>query len=65
MARALGVVSGRTRLQAYTLTLAEAFQLVAFGCFIALLIAAFLGKPPLGYGDLGAFRQDRSGGQNG
>jgi MFS transporter, DHA2 family, multidrug resistance protein len=64
-ARALGVVGNRTRLQAYTLTLADAFQLVAVACFIALLVAALIRKSPLGYGDLGGFQQGRTGDRNG
>jgi MFS transporter, DHA2 family, multidrug resistance protein len=65
VARALDIVTGRTRLQAYTLALSEAFQLVAIGCFVGLLIAASIRKSPLGYGDFGAFRQGRNGRQNG
>ena len=65
MARALNVLSSRTRLQAYTLTFIDGFQLIAFACVIALLVTALIRKFPFGYGDLGAFQQQRTERQNG
>jgi DHA2 family multidrug resistance protein len=56
--RAIGVISGRVRLQAYTLTFIEGFYLIAGACAVALLFAAFLRKSPLGYSDLSALSED-------
>ncbi len=55
--RALGVVSGRIRLQAYTLTFIDGFHLVAWACVLALLVIALLRRSPLNYGDLSAVQQ--------
>ncbi|HKE09561.1 MAG TPA: MFS transporter [Candidatus Acidoferrum sp.] len=51
--RAVGVVNGRVRLQAYTLTFIDGFHLIAWACVIALLLIALLHKSPLNYGELG------------
>lgn len=51
--RAAGVLSGRVRLQAYTLTFIDGFHLVAWGCVVALLLIALLRKSPLNYKQLG------------
>jgi len=61
---ALGVVGGRLRLQAYTLTFIDGFHLIAFACVLALLVIALVGKSPLDYGDVGA-SQEGIGRQNG
>jgi DHA2 family multidrug resistance protein len=50
--RAVGLVSGRLRLQAYTLTFIDGFHLLAWACVIALLLVALLRKSPLNYSDL-------------
>jgi hypothetical protein len=50
--RAIGVVAGRLRLQAFTLTFIDGFHLVAWACVLALLLAALLRKAPLNYGEL-------------
>jgi len=55
--RAVGIMSGRLRLQAYTLSIIDGFYLVAWTCVIALLLVALLRKSPLNYGDLSAFQQ--------
>jgi DHA2 family multidrug resistance protein len=55
--RAVGITSGRIRLQAYTLSLIDGFLLVAWGCACALIIVALLRKSPLTYGDLSAIQQ--------
>ncbi len=52
--RAAGVIAGRVRLQAYTLSIIDAFHLVAWGCVLALILICFLRPAPLDYGDLGA-----------
>ena len=48
--RAVGLVAGRIRLQAYILTFADGFHLVAWGCVLVMLVTAFLHKSPLSYG---------------
>ena len=50
--RAVGVISGRLRLQAYTLSIIDGFYLVAWACVVALLLVAMLRKSPLNYADL-------------
>jgi DHA2 family multidrug resistance protein len=51
--RAVGLVSARVRLQAYTLTFIDGFHLIAWACVAALLLIALLKKSPLHYGELG------------
>jgi len=55
--RAIGVISGRLRLEAYTLTFIDGFHLLAWSCVAALLLIALLHKPPMNYGDLCAFER--------
>src|SRR5271170_1048060 len=55
--RAVDIVGGRLRLQAYTLSLNDGFYLVAWICAIALLFVACLRESPLKYGDLNALQQ--------
>lgn len=50
--RAVGVISARLRLQAYTLSINDGFYLVAWACVVSLLLIALLRKSPLNYGDL-------------
>jgi DHA2 family multidrug resistance protein len=50
--RAVGIVSARLRLQAYSLSFIDGFHLIAWGCVIALLFVALLHKAPLNYGEL-------------
>ena len=50
--RAVGLTSGRVRLQAYTLTFIDGFHLIAWACVGALLLIALLRKSPLNYGEL-------------
>jgi DHA2 family multidrug resistance protein len=52
--KAAGVIGGRLRLQAYTLSLIDGFYLLAWTCVIALLLIALLRRSPLNYGDLSA-----------
>jgi DHA2 family multidrug resistance protein len=49
---AVGVINGRLRLQAYTLSIIDGFYLVAWACVVALLFIALLRKSPLNYADL-------------
>ena len=55
--RAIGVMSQRLKLQAYTLTFIDGFHLLAWSCVAALLLVALLKKSPMGYGDLSAVEQ--------
>ena len=55
--RAAGLMAGRLRLQAYTLSIIDGFYLLAWACVIALVLIALLRKSPLNYGDLGAVQQ--------
>jgi DHA2 family multidrug resistance protein len=52
--RAVGIVSGRIRLQAYTLTLIDGFYLVAWACVVVMLLSALLRKSPMKYGEISA-----------
>ena len=51
-ARAVDLIGARLRLQAYALSLIDGFLLVAWACFVGLLLTALLRKSPLNYGDL-------------
>lgn len=55
--RAVGLMSGRLRLQAYTLSFIDGFYLLAWSCVISMLLVALLRKSPLNYVDLGAIQQ--------
>src|SRR5215469_11381074 len=55
--RAVGVIGGRLRLEAYTLTFIDGFQLLAWSCVLALLLIALLRRSPLDYGDLSTLQQ--------
>lgn len=50
--RAVGLIGGRVRLQAYTLSFIDGFHLIAWACVGALLLVALLRKSPLNYGEL-------------
>lgn len=50
--RAVGLISARVRLQAYTLTFIDGFHLIVWGCVAGLLLIAMLKKSPLDYGEL-------------
>jgi len=51
--RAVDLIGGRVRLEAYTLAFIDGFHLIAWACVGALLLVALLRKPPLNYGELG------------
>ena len=57
MGRAIGVMGGRLRLEAYTLTFIDGFHLLAWSCVVALLLIALLRRSPLEYGDLSILQQ--------
>jgi MFS transporter, DHA2 family, multidrug resistance protein len=59
-ARAADLIAARLRLQAYALSLVDGFFLVAWACFLGLLLTALLRKSPLNYGDLSAVQQELS-----
>jgi DHA2 family multidrug resistance protein len=59
-ARAADLIAARLRLQAYALSLIDGFLLVAWACFLGLLLTALLRKSPLNYGDLSAVQQGLS-----
>jgi DHA2 family multidrug resistance protein len=55
--RAVGVISARVRLQAYTLSINDGFYLVAWACVVMLMLIVLLRKSPLNYGDLTAIQE--------
>jgi DHA2 family multidrug resistance protein len=55
--RAVGVISSRLRLQAYTLSINDGFYLVTWACVAALVLTALLRRSPLNYGDLTAIQK--------
>jgi DHA2 family multidrug resistance protein len=55
--RAVGIISSRLRLQAYTLSIIDGFYLVAWACAVMLLLIVLLRKSPLNYGDLTAIQE--------
>ena len=48
--RAVGLLSGRIRLQAYILTFNDGFHLVAWACVLVMLVVALVRSVPLSYG---------------
>jgi DHA2 family multidrug resistance protein len=50
--RAVGIISSRLRLQAYTLSIIDGFYFVAWTCVIALLLVVLLRRSPMNYADL-------------
>ena len=52
--RAVGIMSGRLRLQAYTLSIIDGFYFIAWACVAALILVSVLRRSPLGYGELSA-----------
>jgi DHA2 family multidrug resistance protein len=55
--RAVEIMGGRLRLQAYTLSIIDGFYLVAWASVVALLLTAMLRESPLSYGRLSALQQ--------
>jgi MFS transporter, DHA2 family, multidrug resistance protein len=62
--RAVGLISARVRLQAYTLTFIDGFHLIAWACVAALLLVALLKKSPLDYDELGFPEEESVQGTN-
>jgi len=56
--RAIGVVAGSVRLQAYALSFNDAFDVIAWTCFVVLLLTATLRRLPMNYRDLRALGID-------
>jgi DHA2 family multidrug resistance protein len=63
--RAVEVIAGRLRLQAYTLSIIDGFHLTAWACVCALILICFLRKSPYKYGDLSAIQQAATRSRNG
>jgi MFS transporter, DHA2 family, multidrug resistance protein len=61
--RAVGVISGRVRLQAFTLSYIDAFHLVAWACVGGLLLVSILRKAPLNYEGLSLLQAKSSSSQ--
>ena len=55
--RALGIVDGKLRLQAYSLTFIDAFHLVAWACVGMLLLTAILRKAPMNFAQVPLLQQ--------
>ena len=51
------MIGGRVRLQAYVLSINDGFYLMAWACFVSLLLVAMLRKSPLTYGDLSEIQE--------
>jgi DHA2 family multidrug resistance protein len=54
--RAVGIVDGKLRLQAYSLTFIDAFHLIVWTCVAMLLVTAVLRKSPVSFGELSALQ---------
>ncbi len=52
--RAIGIIAGRVRLEAYALTYIDAFHVVAWTCVAILLVIAMMRRFPINYRDLAA-----------
>jgi len=52
--RAIGIVAGSVRVQAYTLTYIDAFHLIAWTCVATLVVIAMMRRFPVNYRDLAA-----------
>jgi len=55
--RAVGVISGRVRLQAYTLSVNDGFYLVVWACVAMLVLIVLMRKAPLNFDDLIAIQE--------
>jgi DHA2 family multidrug resistance protein len=55
--RAIDLIAGRLRLQAFSLSLVDGFLLIAWSCACALIFVALLRKSPLNYGELSNMQQ--------
>jgi DHA2 family multidrug resistance protein len=55
--RAAGILDSKVRLQAYSLTFIDAFQLVAWVCVALLLMATLLKRSPMSFAGLASIQQ--------
>ena len=55
--RAVDLIAGRLRLQAFSLSLVDGFLLIAWSCACAMIFVALLRKSPLNYGELSSMQQ--------
>ena len=51
--RAVGIVNGRVRLEAFSLTFIDSFHLIAWACVLTLLLIAFMRRAPMNLRELG------------
>jgi len=58
--RAIALVAGGVRLQAYALSFIDAFHVVAWTCVVIVLLSATLRRFPMNLRELGAFGADRT-----
>ena len=63
--RALDVIDGRLRLQAYALTFVDAFDLVVWACVVMLVVTAVLRRSPMNFRQLPALQQGSNSTQEG
>ncbi len=63
--RAVGVIAGRLRLQAFTLSIIDGFHLTVWACVCALILICFVRRSPYSYGELSAIQQATVGRRNG
>jgi len=63
--RALDVIDGKLRLQAYALTFVDAFHLIALACAAMLLATVVLRKSPMNFRQLPALQQGSNSPQEG
>lgn len=58
--RVMGVLAGKLRLEAFTLTFIDAFHLVAWVCVSTLLLISILRRPPMTYRELSLLQSPAS-----
>lgn len=61
--RAVGLIAGRIRLQAFSLSIVDGFLLIAWSCVCALILVALLRKSPLNYGEMSEVAQTPASGK--
>ena len=55
--RAVGIIDSKVRLQAYSLTFIDGFDLVAWGCALMLLVTVLLRKAPMNFRQLSSLQE--------
>jgi DHA2 family multidrug resistance protein len=63
--RALDVIAGKLRFQAYALTFIDAFHLVVWSCVVMLLVTAVLRRSPMNFRQLPALQEGPNSPQEG